>query len=191
MHLSIDELIALPVGGKLAELLEGQLGNDFCAHRLIIPPRGGRIHWFVCMRPTNTGNISFTASYPRPVRASNLCSAQASKSLTAAVLFAKRASSPAVIIRNRSSPRKDESWRMNPAQTVLGPLSLVRCPGQGGLGTLGRCVSFNGPRTTDHGQIHIVVSSGHSSSWPSRSQFAPLRSWRKGKRPTRSWHRRT
>ena len=39
MHLSMDELIALSVAGKLAELLEGQLGNDFCAHELIIPLR--------------------------------------------------------------------------------------------------------------------------------------------------------
>jgi hypothetical protein len=29
MHFSVEELIALAVGGKLAELLEGQLGNDF------------------------------------------------------------------------------------------------------------------------------------------------------------------
>src|SRR5208283_3470526 len=55
MHLSIYELIALPVGGKLAELLEGQLGNDFRAHRLIIPPRGWRLHWFVCVRPHKPG----------------------------------------------------------------------------------------------------------------------------------------
>jgi hypothetical protein len=44
MHLSMDELIALPVTGKLAELLEGQLGNDFCAHMLIIPPGGWDHH---------------------------------------------------------------------------------------------------------------------------------------------------
>ena len=56
MHLSIYELIALPVAGKLAELLEGQLGNDFRAHMLIIPPCGWRIHCLLCMRPTNAGD---------------------------------------------------------------------------------------------------------------------------------------
>jgi len=29
--------------------------------------RGWRIHWVSCMRPTNTRNVSVTASYPWPV----------------------------------------------------------------------------------------------------------------------------
>jgi len=32
--------------------------------------RGWRKHWFVCMRPTNTGNVSVAAPYPWPVLAS-------------------------------------------------------------------------------------------------------------------------
>jgi hypothetical protein len=47
MHLSMDELIALPVAGKLAELLEGQLGNDFCAYMFIIPMRVAYILFFI------------------------------------------------------------------------------------------------------------------------------------------------
>ena len=39
MHLPVDKLILLSIVGKLAELLEGQLGNDFGAHKNIIPPR--------------------------------------------------------------------------------------------------------------------------------------------------------
>ena len=41
MYLSMDELVAFPVAGKLTELLEGQLGNDFCAHTDIILPSLG------------------------------------------------------------------------------------------------------------------------------------------------------
>ena len=44
MHLPMYELIALPIAGKLAELLESQPENDFCADVRIIPPRGWRIH---------------------------------------------------------------------------------------------------------------------------------------------------
>ena len=36
MHLSIYELLALAISGKLAELLECQLVNHFCTHTLII-----------------------------------------------------------------------------------------------------------------------------------------------------------
>src|SRR5208337_571311 len=69
MHLSIHELIALPVGRKLAELLESQLGNNFCAHTLIIPPRGLRIYRLLCRCAAKTGNLSVTASNPWPVLA--------------------------------------------------------------------------------------------------------------------------
>jgi hypothetical protein len=46
----------------------------YCQAAVLVPGayrnRGWRIHCLSCMRPTNTRNISFTASYPWPVLAS-------------------------------------------------------------------------------------------------------------------------
>jgi len=43
--------------------------GDVSADVLEIRNRGWRVHWVSCMRPTNTRNISVTASHPWPVLA--------------------------------------------------------------------------------------------------------------------------
>jgi hypothetical protein len=48
----------------------GGMGAVFLAEQIAVGNRGWRIHWLVCMRPTNAGNISVTASNPWPVLAS-------------------------------------------------------------------------------------------------------------------------